>query len=514
MSEPGSTVRPDRLRRTLTTPKIMFLVVAGAAPLAGTVATLPLAYAIGNGAGAPAAFAFAGLTLLCFSVGYAAMSRHVVSTGGFYAYMARGLGRPAAVGGGLIAVIAYSAGTVGLVGAVGYFAKLIADSHGFNLPWEVWSGVCVAAMAFFGYRNIEMSARLLAVLTACEIGILALLNVSIFIHRGAAAAPATSFAPHTVITPGLGLGLMFAFMSFTGFESAALYSEEAPDPKRSIARGTYAGIGIIAAFYALTSWTAVGAVGADKVVGMANNELGDFFFRLSDRYLNGTVTTVMQVLLVTSLFGAVLAFHNAANRYMFALGRGGVLTGRLAAVHPRFSAPHRASVVQTAVTSAICAAFALARLDPYVNLATSMLGLATLGIVLIQAGAAASVLGFFRSRPDRHWWRTLLAPLFGLAGLGYTAVLLVKNFALVTGTSARIVNILPWVMLAVAVGGAVFAVWLRSARPRRYASLTGEPGEQHEPPRADGAVSGRSQAPAAPDAVATVNIVGTRSSGS
>jgi amino acid transporter len=82
------------LRRTLTAPRIVFLVMAGAAPLAAMVGTLPLAFAIGNGAGVPAAFAFAGVTLLCFSVGYDAMSRHVVNTGGFYTYMARGLGKP------------------------------------------------------------------------------------------------------------------------------------------------------------------------------------------------------------------------------------------------------------------------------------------------------------------------------------------------------------------------------------------------------------------------------------
>ncbi|HWF56250.1 MAG TPA: hypothetical protein VG223_16545, partial [Solirubrobacteraceae bacterium] len=93
----------------LTTPRIVFLVVAAAAPMAAMVGTVPLAFAIGDGAATPAIFVFAGLVLLCFSVGYAAMSRRVVNTGAFYTYIARGLGKPPAVGGALVAVIAYNA---------------------------------------------------------------------------------------------------------------------------------------------------------------------------------------------------------------------------------------------------------------------------------------------------------------------------------------------------------------------------------------------------------------------
>jgi hypothetical protein len=60
---------PAHLRGTLTTPKIVLLVVAAAAPLACVVGTVPLAFALGDGAGLPAVFVFAGVVLLCFSAG-------------------------------------------------------------------------------------------------------------------------------------------------------------------------------------------------------------------------------------------------------------------------------------------------------------------------------------------------------------------------------------------------------------------------------------------------------------
>ena len=65
---------------SLTTRKVVFLVIAAAAPMAAMVGNVPLALVYGNGAGLPAAFLIATLVLICFSVGYASMSRKVINT--------------------------------------------------------------------------------------------------------------------------------------------------------------------------------------------------------------------------------------------------------------------------------------------------------------------------------------------------------------------------------------------------------------------------------------------------
>lgn len=463
----------QRLRRTMNTPKIVFLVIAAAAPLAAMVGTVPLAFALGDGPGVPAMFAFAGITLLCFSVGYAAMSRRIVNAGGFYSYIAHGLGRLPAVGGGLIAVVAYNTVTVGLVGAFAYFAQLIAASHGWNIPWEWWGAAGILAMAVFGYRQIDISARVLSILMVGEVAILAVLDLAILLRKGGAALPATSFAPHTVLGKGIGVSVMFAFISFIGFESAALYGEESRNPRRSVPLATYLSVIIIAVFYAFTSWVAVGAVGAGNVQRVASQQLGNLFFQISGNYLNQAATTIMQVLLCTSLFAGMVALHNASNRYMFVLGRDRVLPRWFDTVHRKYGAPHRASLVQTGFTVVMVAVFAAAGLNPYVNMATAMLSVGTLGIILLQAAAALSVLGFYRRDPERHWWRTGLAPLLGVAGLIAAAVLVVRNFAVMTGTTNVAVTSLPWLILACAVGGTLYALWLRAARPERYRQLAG-----------------------------------------
>jgi len=462
----------ERFQRTLTTPKIVFIVIAAAAPLAAMVFTVPLAFAIGTGPGVPAMFIFAGLTLLCFSAGYAAIARRISHMGGFYTHIAHGLGRRAAAGAGMLAVLSYNAATVGVLGAFAYFAQHVSADHGLNLPWQVWAGAGLLLVALLGYQEADLSARLLSVCMVCEITILVALDIAILVRHGGAALPSASFAPDNVFAPGLGVAVMFGFASFLGFESAALYGEEAKAPHRSVPRATVIAVLIVAAFYALTSWVAVGALGPGQVRAQASNHLGDLFFRLSDSYLGHSATLAMQILLCTSLFASWLALHNASNRYMYALSRDGLMPAGLSATPTGRSSVHRASVTQTVFSTVTVALFAAAGLDPYVNMSTSMLGLGTLGIILLQALASTAVIGYFRNRREGRW-QTLVAPALGALGLITAAVLVVSNFDVLTGTTNPAVTALPWLLLVVVGLGVAYASWLRSARPDQYARLGG-----------------------------------------
>lgn len=472
MADTAARAQDKRLVRTLTTPKLVFIIVAAAAPLAAMVFTVPLSFTLGTGAGVPAMFVFAGLTLLCFSAGYIAISRHVVSAGGFYSYIARGLGRPLAVSSGLIAIIAYNGVTLGVLGAFAYFAQSIAASYGLSLPWEVWAAAGTLVVGFLGYRHIELSARVLAVFMVCEIILLTVLDLMVVIRHGAAAVPASSFAPRAALGPGVGVSMMFGFGSFIGFESAALYGEEAHRPRRTVPLATVIAVLLVSFFYAFTSWITVGAVGPGQIRKVSGEHLNDLYFMLAHQYIGPAAETAMQVLLCTSLFAAWLALHNASNRYMFVLGRERVLPHWLDAVHPKHSALHRASLAQTCLSVVIAGIFAAAGLDPYLNMATSMLGVGTLGIVVLQAMASVSVLGFFRNRPDRHWWHTMLAPVLGTAGLVTATVLIVQNFSVLTGTTNPVVSALPWLVAAAGAGGIAYALWMRARRPERYRLLS------------------------------------------
>src|ERR1700758_3742134 len=54
---------------------VLFLTVTGSAPISAMLFNTPIMVGYGQGAGAPAAFMFAAIVLVVFSVGYVAMAR-------------------------------------------------------------------------------------------------------------------------------------------------------------------------------------------------------------------------------------------------------------------------------------------------------------------------------------------------------------------------------------------------------------------------------------------------------
>ncbi len=458
-------------RTLLSTPRIVFLVVAAAAPLAAMVGNLPIALGRGNGAGAPGAFLLASLTLICFSVGYAAMGRRVVNTGAFYTYVAQGLGKPAGVGAAFIAMIAYLTFTVGLAAAFGYFLDLVLSAAGVHGPWIAYVALGVGVTAFLGYRSIDLSSKILGLLMTAEIAVLGLFDIAVLLKKGLAALPSESFTPHAVFAPGFAIALMFAYTCFTGFESAALYGEEAHEPTRSIPRATFASVILIGGFYLATAWITIGAIGPAQAQSAALGEGGQLMFDLLGRFTTPLLAEIMGVLVCTSILASYLAIHNAATRYLFALSREKLLPPVLGRFHAARYSPSNASAAVTVVTVIVAAGFALAGADPYKAAIPIMIGLATLGIIVLQALAAVAIVAYFRARKAGDPWRTLIAPTIGAAGLILAAVLVARNFGLLTTSGSGWVRAMPLIYLIGGGAGVGFGLWLRTGKPQIYAAL-------------------------------------------
>jgi amino acid transporter len=432
-----------RKRASLSTSLIVFLVIAAAAPLASLIGNLPIALGRGNGAGTPGAFLIAGVTLMCFAVGYAAMSRRIVNTGAFYTYITEGLGTGAGIGSAYIAVSAYLAFTFGLATFFGYFTDLVLSQVGIHLPWPVYSGIGIALVAVLGYRSIELSSVFVGVLMIAEIAILTIFDGSVIAAKGLLGAlPTDALAPHLVFTPGLGVSLMVAFTCFLGFESAALYGEEARDPKRAIPIATYTAVIGIAVFYLFTAWVTVGAIEPNNVGASAKLENGELMFDVFTRYGGEVLTDIMGILVCLSLLASYLAIHNAASRYIFALGRTGLLPAGLGKAHPRFGAPSRGSLAVSAMTLLAVAPFALSGLDPFKAGAPVLIGFGSFGIIFLQAFAAIAIVVYLRRVGGEPLW-VMTASWAGAIGLIGASIFVAFNFGFLAISGAVVVSFLP-----------------------------------------------------------------------
>src|SRR5699024_11544398 len=104
--------------------------------------------------------------------------------------------------------------------------------------------------------------------------------------------------------------------------------------------------------------------------------------------------------------------HDAVARYMFALGREGVLPEALGRTSTRTGAPQAASLVQTVVGAAVIAGYALGGLDPLVELFFYAGTAGGLGVLLLVTVTAVAIVVFFAPHDHRvSKWRSRVAPV-------------------------------------------------------------------------------------------------------
>ena len=461
-----------RDRRTLSTQRIVFLVIAAAAPLAAMIGNVPLALVYGNGAGLPVAYLVAAIVLICFSTGYAAMSRRVVNTGAFYTYISRALGKDIGVGAAYLALTSYTAMTCGLAGAFGYFMhELILSAAAVSVPWFVLSAIGIAIVSVLGYRSVDFSAKVLGILMIAEFAVLIVFEIIVVAKKGFSAFPLESFSYHQATSGPFGIAALIAFTSFIGFESAALYGEETKNPEKSIPRATFIAVTSVGIFYVFTTWVIIGATGVGKLHSQASADGGVFVLNLLNQYGGEILFDIGAVLLCTSVLAGYSALHNAASRYLFALGRENIAPHVFGEYHKDFFSPHIASLAITAVASAASVFFAVAGADPYKVFAASLIAVGTLGIVALQAFASLSVTAFFWKRKDRKIWEGLVAPLIGFVGLMGAFILAAVHYNTLTGSDNKWINLVPILLVVITGAGIANGIRIKRNKPVIYAKL-------------------------------------------
>ncbi|OBG42005.1 APC family permease [Mycolicibacterium fortuitum] len=443
--EPPATGR--QLRGNLGVSSIVFMVVAAAAPLGVIGGVVPLGIASGNGTGFPATFIASTLVLLLFAVGFTAMTPYVEEAGAFFSYVRQSLGLPVGIGIAFVALVSYvalEAGVYGLLGPAG--ASVVELAGGPSLPWWVFAAAAFAVTAYLGYRNIELSSRVLGVLLSGEIVIVLVLDLVIVANGGDRGLSSGIVNPDAIFSGSLGVGLLFAIISYVGFEATAIFRDEARTPERTIPRATYLALVLIGVFYAVTSWALISGWGDEQAVARATDSGATFLGDTAHRYIGAVGADIITVLYFTSLFACILAFHNVASRYVFALSQRDVLPARLSRPHDRHGSPHEASLWISGVVAVSVLLAVVFGLDPAAQFYTWFAGATTVGVVLLMIATSVAVLVFFaRDRHGHSLWRVRIAPALGLAGLLGALVLILTNLNDLVGGS----DVLAWAIVGV-----------------------------------------------------------------
>jgi amino acid transporter len=463
---------------------VVFFVMSAAAPLTAVAGIVPTGLAVTHLVSISVAFLAAAGVLAVFTIGYVAMARHIANAGAFYAYISRGIGRPVGVGASWVALVSYNMFQCAACGGFGAVAApLCSEWFGLDVRWWVPALVTWAVVAVLGVNDIAVTGRVLATLLVSETVLVVVFGFADIFVTGFHASSAP-LDVRSLVGPGAGALLVIAITGFVGFEQSVVYIEESRDPRRTVPRATYIAVSLIAVLYAFASWAMISAAGSN-VVGRAAQEGPDLFFDVASGRLGDVALLLGHVLFLTSLLAAMISFHNIIARYMFSLGREGVLPRLLGRTMPGSGAPRNGSLAQSAVGLIVIVLYAVVGWDPLVQLFFWGGTGGAIGVLLLITLPSIAVVGYFARHPEgEDAWHRTGAPVIATALLSIMTYLALTNTAALFGVApgSAPARVVPLTFGAVALAGVVWALVLRARRPQLYSNIgLGAVGAPNEP---------------------------------
>lgn len=399
--------------------------------------------------------------LPCLSVAIALgqMARHLPSAGALFTFPARAL-HPWL---GFLVAWAYIYVCAGACGAAALLIGLqlrgmLTSGTGAsaNLVMILGTALPPTVAYLLNVRGIRSSARTGTLLGVIETAVIcAIATVLIVQHRErVSVAPLTlagADAPGFVGLPGVVAGAAYAMLAFGGFEGAAPLAEEARNPRATVPRAMILSCLIGAGIYALTSYAAAVALGGEGMARFGLSDSGSAWVPLA-RSAFVPFGTLLELALLSCLFGALNGQFNALTRTWFSMGRSGVLPATLARLHPRYRSPHIAAAVQLVACLGFGAVGALVGATDLVILNGTVITALILGVYMI-ASLSAAVFFWRERRAELRPWLHLGVPLLG-------ALLLVPSLCTAIGLTSSLMPFVVPLEGAALLAGPVLLIWM------------------------------------------------------
>ncbi|QUY63766.1 Putative Amino acid permease [Gulosibacter molinativorax] len=465
-------VSTNLLKGSIRIVTIVLMVTAAAAPLVVVSTYIPISYGYGSGFATSLTYLAAMLILLLFAVGFAQMAKRITAAGAFYNFTTQGLGRPAGLGAGWTVMLAYSMIAPAISGGFGYFTSaMFRDYLGLDIPWWVCSIGGLALMFLMSYFKVTFAGKVLGIALGLEVLVVFFVATAIIVQGGAEGQMVEALNPAAFLAaPAVGLGFFFAFWSWIGFETTAIYGEETSDPKKSVPKATYIAVITLGLFYAFAAYAGIVGFGSETPE-QATNLLGEYFFVLADMYTWPVVGVLMDFLVITGFFACAFAFHNNASRYFFSMGRDRILSPKLGRTHKEHKSPYVANAVQAGIAIVTVSIFALLGADPLLHLGTWLPIFCTAGVVFVQMTVSISVIAYFNRIGRTGWldrWKSFIAPLLGAVAQFIVLVLLTIYIPFIAEHDILALNLIPLYVILIFGFGVGYALYLKRRRPETY----------------------------------------------
>jgi amino acid transporter len=448
---------PAGLRRDcLSFVEVVAQSVANIAPSATPALIIPAVFA-SAGTGLWIAYAFSTVALLFVTYHINQFARRSSSPGALYTFVSQGMGPTWGVVSGWSLVIAYLVtGGATLCGAANYVGVLLSALTPItpNLALSLIVLIAVAWAAWYlAYRDIELSTKFMLGLEGVSVFIVLLLAAAFYLKTGRV-ADAHQFTIAGLTPSGLVQGLVLAFFSFVGFESATALGHEAKNPKHSIPRSVLVTVLAVGAFFTFMSYTLVDAFEGYRVsLGQSNQPLTELAHIASIPFLG----TLFAAGATVGFFACALACVNAGARVIYAMSKHGVVMASAAGTHETHATPHVAVTLSAAIILAAPASLLLSKvalLDAFGYLGF----VATFGFLFAYVLVSVATPLYLKRRGEN-------GPLTVVMSVLSVAMLAVATIGSVILSPTTPYNFLPYVFLALLALGVARFIYVRMTQP-------------------------------------------------
>ncbi len=289
-----------------------------------------------------------GLITLCGALSLAELAAAMPETGGFYAYLREGWGRPAGFLFGWSELVLIRASALGGIAVV--FGEYLLRSLGID-PVENYvtaRALSASAIAFAACANIlgaNIGAAIVGASTAAKFSALMLLvgaSLALGGSHGGSFEHLTAAATGPVTVGALGLALVSVLWAYDGWGDLSFAAGEVKNPQRTLPRAIILGTLALIGIYVMTN-VAYLYVNPLEMIADPRNPLvaADTMMTLFGQ----TGVVLVSVFVMISSFSSLNGSMLASPRVFFAMADDGLFFETIAKVHPRFQTPYVAIIL-------------------------------------------------------------------------------------------------------------------------------------------------------------------------
>ena len=297
-----------------------------------------------------------GLITLCGALSLAELAAAMPETGGFYAYLREGWGRPAGFLFGWSELVLIRASALGGIAVV--FGEYLLRSMGID-PVEHYlaaRGLSAAAIAFAACANIvgaNIGAAIVGVSTLAKFSALVLLvgaSLALGGAHGGSFAHLTAPASGPVTAGATGLALVSVLWAYDGWGDLSFAGGEVKNPQRTLPRAIILGTLALIGIYVMTNVAylyviPIEAIGNPRTPLVAADTMLALFGQAG--------VVLVSVFVMISSFSSLNGSMLASPRVFFAMADDGLFFETIAKVHPRFKTPYVAIILAAVLGMAL-----------------------------------------------------------------------------------------------------------------------------------------------------------------